>query len=95
MLPPMKKVLFFFILSSLSFSFDTFYFVPVFGDSFDNGISRTDKLIKLVLSFYYLYYNYFVPFVYLYVLFAFFFELMWSLFLKSVLGFPNALSWLC
>lgn len=51
---------------------DTFYFVPVFGDSFDNGISRTDKLIKLVLSFYYLYYNYFVPFVYLYVLFAFF-----------------------
>ena len=53
-----------------SFSFDTFYFVPVFGDSFDNGISRTDKLIKLVLSLYYMYYIYFVPFVYLYVLFV-------------------------
>ena len=50
MLLPMKKVLFFFILSS--FSFDTFYFVPVFGDSFHNGILRTDKRIKLVLGFY-------------------------------------------
>ena len=89
MLPPMKKVLFFFMLSS--FSFDTFYFVPVFGDSFDNGISRTDKLIKLVLSLYYMYYIYFVPFVYLYVLFVcfvtLFFELVWS-----VSGFPYALS---
>ena len=49
MLLPMKKVLFFFILSS--FSFDTFYFVPVFGDTFDNGFSITDKLIKLELVF--------------------------------------------
>ena len=47
MLLPMKKVLFFFILSS--FSFDTFYFVPVFGDTFDNGFSITDKLIKFLL----------------------------------------------
>ena len=68
MLLPMKKVLFFFILSS--FSFDTFYFVPVFGDTFDNGFSITDKLIKLELSFYYLYYIYFLPFVYLHVLFV-------------------------
>ena len=67
MLLPMKKVLFFFILNS--FSFDTFYFVPVFGDTFDNGFPITDKLIKLELSFYYLYYIYFLPFVYLHVLF--------------------------
>ena len=69
----MRKVLFFFILSSLGFSFDTFnLYLYLSGDSFDNSIARTDKLIKLVLSFYYLYYIYFVPFVYLYVLFAFF-----------------------
>ena len=90
----MKKVLLFFILSS--FSVDTFYFVPLLGDSFDNGISRTDKLIELVLSFYYLYYIYFVPFVYLYVFLVcfvcLFFALEWSLFFDSVLGFPYALS---
>ena len=94
MLLPMKKVLFFFILSS--FSFDTFYFVPVFGDTFDNGFSITDKLIKSELSFYYLYYNLlfaiclFACFV---CLFCWpFFALVWSLFFNSVLGFPYALS---
>ena len=72
MLLPKKKVLFFFILSS--FSFDTFYFVPVFGDTFDNGFSITDKLIKFLLLVLHLLFAIclFACFVCLFVLLAFF-----------------------
>ena len=92
MLLPMKKVLFFFILSS--FSFDTFYFVPVFGDTFDNGFSITDKLIKLEFLLLVLHLLFAICLFACFVcLFCWpFFALVWSLYFNSVLGFPYALS---